>query len=175
MLVGRLGLDTARLPHSDRHGLIYLDRGRLTVEDGCLRFSCAGGGGTPAGDYTIPHQSTSLVLLGPGSMVSHDALRLLARHGADWRRSASESAATQRHPCFPTFPIWHAARCNCGPMRKMDASRWPGVCMRFALVRSFRIATSRCCVASKGAGQSDVRAHCSAFRSGMARPALRPQ
>ena len=82
MLVGRLGLETARLPHCDRHGLIYLDRGRLTVEDGCLRFSCAGGGGTPAGDYAIPHQSTSLVLLGPGSMVSHDALRLLARHGA---------------------------------------------------------------------------------------------
>jgi CRISP-associated protein Cas1 len=82
MLVGRLGLETARLPHSDRHGLIYLDRGHLTVEDGCLRFSCAGGGGTPAGDYAIPHQSTSFVLLGPGSMVSHDALRLLARHGA---------------------------------------------------------------------------------------------
>jgi CRISPR-associated protein Cas1 len=82
MLIGRLGLDTARLPHSDRHGLIYLDRGRLTVEDGCLRFSCAGGGGTPAGDYAIPHQSTSLVILGPGSTISHDALRLLARHGA---------------------------------------------------------------------------------------------
>jgi CRISPR-associated protein Cas1 len=82
MLVGRLGLETARLPHCDRHGLIYLDRGHLTVEDGCLRFSCAGGGGTPKGQYTIPHQSMSLVLLGPGSMVSHDALRLLARHGA---------------------------------------------------------------------------------------------
>ncbi len=82
MLVGRLGLETARLPHVDRHGLIYLDRGRLTVEDGCLRFCCAGGGGTPAGDYAIPHQSMSLVLLGPGAMVSHDALRLLARHGA---------------------------------------------------------------------------------------------
>ncbi len=80
MLVGRLGLETARIPHADRHGLIYLDRGRLTVEDGCLRFACAGGGGTPAGEYAIPHQSTSLVLLGPGSMVSHDALRLLARH-----------------------------------------------------------------------------------------------
>lgn len=82
MLFGRLGLETARLPHSDRHGLVHLDRGHLTVEDGCLRFRCAGGGSLPAGDYTIPHQSISLVLLGPGSMVSHDALRLLARHGA---------------------------------------------------------------------------------------------
>jgi CRISPR-associated protein Cas1 len=82
MLSGRLGLETARLPHADRHGLIYLDRGRLGVEDGALSFSCAGGGGVEAGDYVIPHQTISLVLLGPGGSVSHDALRLLARHGA---------------------------------------------------------------------------------------------
>lgn len=80
MLVGRLGLETARLPHSDRHGLVFLDRGRLTVEDGCLTFDCAGGGMTPAGRYGLPHQSVSLVLIGPGSSVSHDALRILARH-----------------------------------------------------------------------------------------------
>jgi CRISPR-associated protein Cas1 len=81
MLLGRLGLETARLPHVDRHGLVLLDRGALTVEDGCLRFVSAGGGAVERGQYTIPHQSISLVLLGPGSTVSHDALRLLARHG----------------------------------------------------------------------------------------------
>lgn len=80
MLKGRLGLDTARLPHADRHGLIWLDRGNLTVEDGCLRFMAAGSETVPAGDYRIPHQSLSMVLLGPGSTVSHDALRILARH-----------------------------------------------------------------------------------------------
>ena len=82
MLVGRLGLETARLPHADRHGLVHLDRGHLTVVDGALRFACAGGGTLERGEYTIPHQAISLVLLGPGSTVSHDALRLLARHGA---------------------------------------------------------------------------------------------
>ena len=80
MLSGRLGLETARIPHSDRSGLVYLDRGRLEVEDGCLRFVTAGGA-LPAGDYQIPHQSVSAILLGPGSSVTHDALRLLARHG----------------------------------------------------------------------------------------------
>lgn len=80
MLVGRLGLETARLPHSDRHGLIFVDRGRLSVEDGCLTFDCAGGGMVPAGRYGLPHQSVSLVLLGPGSSITHDALRILARH-----------------------------------------------------------------------------------------------
>jgi CRISPR-associated protein Cas1 len=81
MLLGRPGLETARLPHADRHGLVLLDRGGLTVEDGCLRFVSAGGGAVERGQYTIPHQSISLILLGPGSTVSHDALRLLARHG----------------------------------------------------------------------------------------------
>lgn len=80
MLTGRLGLETARLPHGDRHGLVFLDRGRLSVEDGCVTFDCAGGGMTPAGRFGLPHQSISLILLGPGSSVSHDALRILARH-----------------------------------------------------------------------------------------------
>lgn len=81
MLVGRLGLDKARVPHSDRHGLVFLDRGRLEVEDGCLRFVSAGGGMLDAGDYQVPHQSVSIILLGPGSSVTHDALQILAAHG----------------------------------------------------------------------------------------------
>ncbi len=81
MLSGRLGLEKARIPHADRHGLIWLDRGRLEVESGCLRFVTAGGGELAVGDYQIPHQAISIVLLGPGSSVTHDALRLLARHG----------------------------------------------------------------------------------------------
>lgn len=81
LLVGRLGLAEARIPHIDRHGLVWLARGRLFVEDGTLRFVCAESDEMKAGDYAIPYQNVSLVLLGPGSTVSHDALRILARHG----------------------------------------------------------------------------------------------
>ena len=81
MLLGRLGLEKARIPHADRHGLIWLERGRLDVEDGCLRFVTSGGSELAAGEYQIPHQSLSIILLGPGSSVTHDALRILARHG----------------------------------------------------------------------------------------------
>lgn len=80
MLSGRLGLDKVRIPYSARHGLVLLDRGRLDVADGCLRFVTAGGA-LQAGEYEIPHQAISIVLLGPGSSVTHDALRLLANHG----------------------------------------------------------------------------------------------
>jgi len=78
-LKGRLGLQTARVPHADRHGLIWLDRGRLAVEDGTLVFTTAGHDSLEAGAYDIPLQQVSNVLLGPGSVVSHDALRILAR------------------------------------------------------------------------------------------------
>ena len=85
MLRGRLGLETARIPHADRHGLLWLSRGALAVRDGTLRFERQGppGDGTAleSGEYGIPFQSLSMILLGPGSTVSHDALRLMARHG----------------------------------------------------------------------------------------------
>ena len=85
MLRGRLGLETARIPHADRHGLLWLSRGALTVRDGTLRFERQTGpdadSSLEAGEYGIPFQSLSMILLGPGSTVSHDALRLMARHG----------------------------------------------------------------------------------------------
>jgi len=81
MLKGRLGLETARIPHVDRHGLLWLNRGKLYVEDGTLHFATAGMGILQKGDYTIPFQMVTNILIGPGCTVSHDALRLLARHG----------------------------------------------------------------------------------------------
>lgn len=81
MLKGRLGLESARVPQADRHGLLWLGRGTLVVDSGTLRFVTAGYGDMPSGDYAIPFQGVSCVLLQPGTSVSHDALRLLARHG----------------------------------------------------------------------------------------------
>ncbi|BBL71650.1 type I-E CRISPR-associated endonuclease Cas1e [Methylogaea oryzae] len=81
LLAGRLGLAESRIPHADRHGLLWLERGKLSVEDGTLHFLAAESETLKAGDYAIPYQGVSLLLLGPGSTVSHDALRVLARHG----------------------------------------------------------------------------------------------
>lgn len=80
MLKGRLGLETSRMPHADRHGLIWFERGELCVIDGCLHFMAGKDSLTPYA-IQIPHQTVSMILLGPGSTVTHDALRLLARHG----------------------------------------------------------------------------------------------
>ena len=85
MLKGRLGLETARIPHANRHGLLWLSRGALTVRDGSLRFERQSSRDSDSdldeGEYGIPFQALSMILLGPGSTVSHDAMRLMARHG----------------------------------------------------------------------------------------------
>lgn len=80
MLKGRLGLETARIPQVDRHGLMWLERGHLIADDGTVQFKTAGFDDLSAGTYGIPHQTVSFILLGPGSMLSHDAARILARH-----------------------------------------------------------------------------------------------
>lgn len=126
MLIGRLGLEKARIPHADRHGLVWLDRGRLEVEDGCLRFVTAGGGELPAGDYQIPHQSLSIVLLGPGSSVTHDALRLLARHGC--ALAAIGEGAVRFYTAPPLMPDTSAlareqVRLWADPAKRMEVAR----------------------------------------------------
>lgn len=80
LLHGRLGLAAARVPHVDRHGLLWLEYGKLSVEDGTLRFVAAKSETLDAGDYAIPYQAVSMILLGPGTSLTHDVLRLCARH-----------------------------------------------------------------------------------------------
>lgn len=81
MLQGRLGLESGRIPQADRHGLLWLRRGNLYVDSGTVRFTAAAGGRMAPGDYAIPFQMLNCILLEPGTTISHDALRILARHG----------------------------------------------------------------------------------------------
>lgn len=78
---GRLGLAASRVPYADRHGLLWLEHGKLAVEDGTLRFTAAQSQTLDAGDYAIPYQTISIILLAPGTSITQDVLRLCARHG----------------------------------------------------------------------------------------------
>lgn len=80
-IFGRLGLASSRIPHADRHGLIWLERGKLSVEDGTLRFAAAQSNALSAGVYSIPYQGISMILLAPGTSITHDVFRLAASHG----------------------------------------------------------------------------------------------
>ncbi len=127
MLLGRLGLEHARIPHADRHGLVWLDRGRLEVEDGCLRFVTAGSGELDAGDYQIPHQAISIVLLGPGSSVTHDALRLLARHGC--ALAAIGDGGVRFYTAPPLLP-------DSSALARSQAERWSDPATRMVVARA---------------------------------------
>ncbi|MBF0445562.1 MAG: type I-E CRISPR-associated endonuclease Cas1 [Magnetococcales bacterium] len=104
MLKGRLGLDSAKVPYVDRAGLLYLARGHLTARDGTLSFAR---GNLPSdcdplqpGEYAIPMQGVSMILLGPGSTVSHDALRLLA-----YARTALVAVGEDGVRCYTAPPL----------------------------------------------------------------------
>lgn len=96
----RLGLETARIPHMDRHGLIWLGRGTLTVDAGTLKFTTAGCQDLKPGEYDIPYQNVSMVLLGPGTMVSHDVFRICARHGCSLAAVGEDGVRLYSHPPF---------------------------------------------------------------------------
>lgn len=131
MLKGRLGLETARIPHADRHGLIWLERGELCVVDGCLNFHS--GKNTPSPQFLqVPHQAISMILLGPGSSITHDALRLLARHGTLMAAVGVDGVRTYTAP--PLMPdrsdvarrqaeLWGSSRRRVSVARHMYALR----------------------------------------------------
>lgn len=131
MLKGRLGLETARIPHADRHGLIWLERGELCVIDGCLNFMSGKDSLTPH-ILQVPHQAVSMILLGPGSSVTHDALRLLARHGTLMAAVGVDGVRTYTAP--PLMPdrsdvarrqaeLWGSQRRRISVARHMYAMR----------------------------------------------------
>lgn len=131
MLKGRLGLETARVPHADRHGLIWLERGELCVIDGCLHFAAGKDSLTPH-ILQVPHQAVSMILLGPGSSVTHDALRLLARHGTLMAAVGQDGVRTYTAP--PLLPdrsdvarrqaeLWGSPRRRISVARHMYALR----------------------------------------------------
>lgn len=131
MLKGRLGLETARVPHADRHGLIWLERGELCVINGCLHFMAGKNSPTPH-ILQVPHQSVSMILLGPGGSVTHDALRLLARHGTLMAAVGQDGVRTYTAP--PLLPdrsdvarrqaeLWGSPRRRISVARHMYALR----------------------------------------------------
>jgi CRISPR-associated protein Cas1 len=126
MLKGRLGLEGARIPQADRHGLLTLGRGNLYVQAGTLRFKTAGFEELQAGDYALPFQTVSCVLLQPGTTVSHDAMRLLARHGTGL--VAIGEGGIRFHASMPFGPD-ESARA------RRQAAAWADLDRRIAVVR----------------------------------------
>ena len=129
MLKGRLGLDSAKVPHKDRAGLLYLARGALTARDGALAFlqrDTTEADALAPGDYAIPLQGISMILLGPGSTVSHDALRLLAY--ARTALAAVGEDGVRMYTAPPLIP-------DRSGLARIQARFWANDAMRLTIVR----------------------------------------
>lgn len=77
MLKGRLGIEEVRVPQKSRNGLLYLEAARLSIENGSLVLAFEQKGEV----LEVPYQTLNAVLLGPGTSITHDALRHLSAHG----------------------------------------------------------------------------------------------
>ena len=126
MLKGRLGLDSARVPYKDRAGLLYLARGALTARDGTLAFLQGEAATLAPGDYAIPLQAVSMILLGPGSTVSHDALRLLAH-----ARTALAAVGEDGVRCYTAPPLIP----DRSGLARSQARQWADERSRLAIAR----------------------------------------
>lgn len=123
---GRLGLEGSRIPHADRHGLLWVSHGKLSVEEGTLHFVTAGTPDFGPGDYTIPYQAVSMILMGPGTSVTHDVLRVLARHGT------LLAAVGEGGVKLYTAPPWGQGRSD---VARAHARLWADEAQRTAIAR----------------------------------------
>lgn len=121
----RLGLARTGLAHADRHGLLWLARCALRIEDGALVAACADPHIGP-GEYAIPLQSVSMVLLGPGSSVTHDVLRVLARQGTGLVAIGEGGVRVY------SSPPWGAGR---SAVARQHAMLWADPARRLAVAR----------------------------------------
>ena len=103
----------------------------MCVIDGCLNFLTGKDSLTPYA-LQVPHQSVSMILLGPGSSITHDALRLLARHGT--LMAAVGQDGVRCYTALPLLPdrsdiarrqaeLWGSPRWRIGVARHMYALR----------------------------------------------------
>jgi CRISPR-associated protein Cas1 len=77
VLKGRLGIDAARIPQKSRNGLVYVERCRLSIDSGSLVIAFDDAGR----EFELPYQRLNAILLGPGTTVTHDAVRHCSAHG----------------------------------------------------------------------------------------------
>ncbi|MFZ1429015.1 MAG: type I-E CRISPR-associated endonuclease Cas1e [Geminicoccaceae bacterium] len=77
MLKGRLGLDEARVPQKSRNGLVWVERCRVAIDNGSLVIAFDEAGS----QLELPYQRLNGLLLGPGTTITHDAVRHLSAHG----------------------------------------------------------------------------------------------
>jgi CRISPR-associated protein Cas1 len=81
----------------DRWSYLYLEHGRLDQESACLTFH------NLAGDAAVPIDQLSLIMLGPGSTITHAAIKALAANNCLLAWVGEEGVRLYAHSTGGTF------------------------------------------------------------------------
>ena len=151
VLKGRLGLDTARVPHVDRHGLTWLARGALYVEDGTLRFRTSGV--ERAFGWRLRNPFSGRIYDSPGAGVYGEPRRTqiarAPRHRPRCGRRRTACASTRACRSAQTTRSLRASKLEHGPMKAGRDSMSRVGCTHGGLVKSSRTARLPSFVASR--------------------------
>lgn len=122
MLKGRLGLDDTRVPQKSRNGLVYVERARVAIDTGSLVLVFDGTEET----IELPYQRINALLLGPGTTVTHDAVRHCSAHG-----TAIAFVGTDGTRLYSAPPIFDRD----ADLARMQATYWAGSTTRVMVAK----------------------------------------
>jgi CRISPR-associated protein Cas1 len=122
MLKGRLGLDDTRVPQKSRNGLVHVERARVAVDTGSLVLVFDEVGET----IELPYQRINVLLLGPGTTVTHDAVRHCSSHG-----TAIAFVGTDGTRIYPAPPIFDRD----ADLARRQATYWAGTTTRVMVAK----------------------------------------
>jgi CRISPR-associated protein Cas1 len=125
----------------DRWAYLYLERGRLDQEAAGLTFH------TEAGTAPVPVDQLSLILLGPGSTVTHAAVKALAANNCLLAWVGEDGVRTYAHSTGGTFSarrLLHQARLYADEGRRLEVvyrlyqKRFAGILLQDKTVEQVR-------------------------------------
>ena len=114
----------------ERYPFLYLEHGRLEIDDSSIKWISA-----DSGIFRIPAAVISTLLLGPGTSVTHEAVKILAELNCTVCWVGEDSLrfyAVGETPTATTYNFKRQMQLACDPekslkiAKKMFASRFPG-------------------------------------------------
>ena len=105
----------------DRYPFIYLERGRLEIDDSSIKWIDSEGQ-----VIRIPIATISTLLLGPGTSVTHEAIKILSAANCCVCWVGEDSLlfyAVGKSPCSNTRNFRRQAKLSCDPKASLDVAR----------------------------------------------------
>ncbi|NJO64220.1 MAG: hypothetical protein HC836_40425 [Richelia sp. RM2_1_2] len=102
IIKGRLGLESINLSHKFREPFFYIEHSQIFISSGCINFTTSGYDNLQPGTYQFPQQHISILLIGPGTSITHDVMRILNNQGTYILAVAEDLTKCYSQPIEPS-------------------------------------------------------------------------